>query len=61
MLGRIVKGTEILETQHLTLARFKTLLSARHRWLMPVILAIWEAEIQRIAVGGHPGQIILKN
>jgi hypothetical protein len=29
---------------------------ARHQWLMPVILAIWEAEIRRIMVGGHPGQ-----
>jgi hypothetical protein len=23
---------------------------ARHRWLIPVILATWEAEIRRIAV-----------
>jgi hypothetical protein len=27
-----------------------------HQWLTPVILAIWEAEIRRIMVGGHPGQ-----
>jgi hypothetical protein len=25
---------------------------------MPIILATWEAEIERIAVGGQPGQIV---
>jgi hypothetical protein len=25
----------------------------RHQWLMPVILAIWEAEIRRIVVQGQ--------
>jgi hypothetical protein len=25
---------------------------------LPVILAIWEAEIRRITVGGHPWQIV---
>jgi hypothetical protein len=28
---------------------------------MPVILAIWEAEIRRIMVPGQPRQIVLKN
>jgi hypothetical protein len=27
---------------------------------MPIILAIWEAEIQRIVVQGQPGQIVHK-
>jgi hypothetical protein len=27
---------------------------------MPVILALWEAEIGRIAVKGHPEQIVRK-
>jgi hypothetical protein len=31
---------------------------ARHKWLMPVIRAVWEAEIRRIEVEGHPGQIV---
>jgi hypothetical protein len=30
------------------------------RWLMPVILATWEAEIRRIVVRGHPEQIVCK-
>jgi hypothetical protein len=37
---------------------FKNYLSAGHWWLTPVILATWEAEIGKIMVQGHPGQII---
>jgi hypothetical protein len=33
---------------------------ARHQWLMPIILATWEAEIERIEVPGQPGQIVCK-
>jgi hypothetical protein len=29
-------------------------------WLIPVILATWEAEIRRIMVRGQPRQIVLK-
>jgi hypothetical protein len=31
-----------------------------HWWLMPEILATWEAEIRRIAVGGQPRQTAYK-
>jgi hypothetical protein len=31
---------------------------ARHWWLTPVILATQEAEIRRITVQSHPGQIV---
>jgi hypothetical protein len=30
----------------------------RHRWLVPVILATWEAEIRIVEVRGHPKQIV---
>jgi hypothetical protein len=33
---------------------------AVHQWLRPISLATQEAEIRRIAVPGHPGQIVLK-
>jgi hypothetical protein len=36
-------------------------LKARHQWLTPVILAIWKAEIGKIAVQGQPGQIVYEN
>jgi hypothetical protein len=31
---------------------------ARCQWLMPIILAIQEAEIRRIAVQSQPGQVV---
>jgi hypothetical protein len=31
---------------------------ARYWWLTPVILAIWEAEIWRIAIGGQRWQMV---
>jgi hypothetical protein len=33
---------------------------ARHRWLTPVILATWKAEMGRMEVRGQPGQIVLE-
>jgi hypothetical protein len=33
----------------------------RHWWLMPVILAIQEAEIRRVRFKASPGQIVHKN
>jgi hypothetical protein len=33
---------------------------ARCQWLMPIILATWEAEITRFMVPGHPRQIVPK-
>jgi hypothetical protein len=35
-------------------------LIARHEWLTPVILAIWEAKIRRVTVGSQPGKIVLE-
>jgi hypothetical protein len=29
-----------------------------HEWLMPIILAFWEAEIRRTRVQGQPGNIV---
>jgi hypothetical protein len=34
--------------------------SAGCHWLIPIIVAIWEAKIRRIMVGGQPGQIVCK-
>jgi hypothetical protein len=34
---------------------------AGHHWLTPIILATWEAESQRNAVQGQPGQIVRKS
>jgi hypothetical protein len=34
---------------------FKSWFLADHRWLKPVILATWEAELRRIEVG-NPGK-----
>jgi hypothetical protein len=31
---------------------------ARHQWLIPIILATWEAELGRIKVQGQLGQIL---
>jgi hypothetical protein len=33
---------------------------ARLWWLMLIILATWEAEIEQIMVPGQPGQIVLE-
>jgi hypothetical protein len=33
---------------------------AGHRWLTPVLLATWGAEIAKTAVQGQPGQIVHK-
>jgi hypothetical protein len=33
---------------------------ARHQWLMPVILATWEAKIRKMAIQSQPRQIVQK-
>jgi hypothetical protein len=35
-------------------------ISSWHQWLIPVILATWEAEIRRSAVPGQPRQTVCK-
>jgi hypothetical protein len=39
---------------------FKIFSTARSWWLIPVILAIQEAEIRRIMIGTQPGQTVLE-
>jgi hypothetical protein len=36
-------------------------LAVRYKWLMPVVLGTWEAEIWRIMVCGQPRRIVLKS
>jgi hypothetical protein len=38
--------------------KLSKLIMARCPWFMPIILATWEAEIQRIVVLAQPGQIV---
>jgi hypothetical protein len=33
---------------------------ARHKWLMPIILVTWKAEIRRITVQGQPRQLVFE-
>jgi hypothetical protein len=40
------------------IAGYKNNIQAGLWWLMPVILAIWKADIRRIVVQGQPGQIV---
>jgi hypothetical protein len=35
----------------------KKWISAGHQWLVPIIIATWEAEIGRIMIQGESGQI----
>jgi hypothetical protein len=46
--------------KHLTDSSLRTRDPAWCRWLTPVILATQEAEIRRITVRSHPGQIVHK-
>jgi hypothetical protein len=38
----------------------KMSLKARHQWVTSLILATWEAEMERIEVGGQPRQKVLE-
>jgi hypothetical protein len=38
----------------------KTVHIGQAQWLRAVILAIWDAEIERISVGGHPGKNFIR-
>jgi hypothetical protein len=39
---------------------FKNSFEAKHQWFTPIILATWEADIERIKVQGQPRQIVHK-
>jgi hypothetical protein len=41
-----------------SISLFKNGCLSRWQWLLPVILATWEAEIRRLTIQGQPGQII---
>jgi hypothetical protein len=50
----------ILEQTISVFSPFSMMLKVGYQWLMPVILASWEAEIRRIMVQGQLRQIVCK-
>jgi hypothetical protein len=45
-----IKDSGLLKKKKISTAKKERKTSARHQWLMPIILATWEPEIRRILV-----------
>jgi hypothetical protein len=58
---KIVSFQGVVKMKYVSIRHSQQWLTSGHRWLIPVILATWEAEIRSIAVWGQPGQIVLKS
>jgi hypothetical protein len=59
-LSYFVPGTEDKKIYRGQCLPLKIKIVAGCQWLMPVILATWEAEIRKIEVQSQPGQIVHK-
>jgi hypothetical protein len=55
----VILGSELRALPYQALHQpFKNVKTARHQWLIPVILATQEAEMGRIPDGSQPGHVV---